>query len=499
MASFVYNPYSNESSSSQWSRYVQQREFTSDITSAIKSQTKAYQTEFRKASEAIHSSIDDAARQQAQAITEAAGLVAGTLEHGFADLTVEMSEINSSITQLGAMTDWRLSEIIDQQRISNLLLENVALLLRIPDVQKERQYHMEQGFKHYKNAVLDADLYEDALENLLEAEKREKTDYVVLHRIGMIYLYAQKFLDLAKAEEYLRRAAKYAVVDSDQSGQRVFNILAGDVRERLSEQYVVPDAIKMIAAESFFQASVSCYAQGKFGDAIELTGKAFSLAPALLEAGFMKAKVLAAEGDESKAVEVLRDVIQAERFYAVKTAAGGDLASKAKVRALLERLRDDAVLQAKDRIERCKAAMIPQSEASITILELERLLGRNSYLDALAALDGLTCERAWNLKRYTGISIEAFIPLENEEAEKEAKRQAEEANRAAEERKRQEQIEHLLSKAKASEERERKKWFSKDYSEAIALYEQAAKLGSKVAKEKATQLMAAKLKNWGIE
>ena len=62
MANFVYNPHSGENPPSQWKRYLQQGEFSSDLTSAIHSQTKVYQTEIQRASDTLGSSLDHAVR-----------------------------------------------------------------------------------------------------------------------------------------------------------------------------------------------------------------------------------------------------------------------------------------------------------------------------------------------------------------------------------------------------------------------------------------------------
>lgn len=402
MASFVYNPFSGESSSSQWNKYLQQREFSSDLTSAIKAQTKTYQSEIRKASAVLEASTDNAAKLQAKATADAAAIVVGKLDEGFADIAQELSQLNYTL-------DWRLGIMIDQQRISNLLLENIALLLRIPDIQKERQYYIEQGFKHYKNAVLDSDLYRDALENLLEAEKREKTDYIVLHRIGMIYLYSKEVSDLPKAEEYFRRAGKYAVVESDPQAARVFNILMGNITENLSSQSNSLNSIKALAADSYFQGGIACYAQGKFAEALEFSSKAFSLIPTILEAGFLKAKSLAASGSESEAAEVVEGLIRTERFYALKTATDGDLAPKTSVQNMLVKLRDEAIRQAKEKIEKCRAKMILQSKATTVLEKIEAAVQENTYLDALTALDELNKERSWIAPFLWGISTPRVI------------------------------------------------------------------------------------------
>jgi len=487
MANFVYNAFSGESSSSQWSNYLQERQYYSDVSSAIKSQTKSYQAEIQNVSATLSSSINDAAALQATAAANAAAAVVSSLDQGFADIAGELDQLNS-------MLDWRLSVTIDQQRISNLLLENVALLLRIPDVQKERQYYIEQGFKHYRNAAIDGDLFEDALENLAKAEKLEKTDYVVLHRIGIIYLYAPKMLDLSQAEAYFRKAAKYAVVESDPIGQRAFNILAGQTNSSLAGQSVTPDAIKTIAGDSYFQAGIACYAQGKFADALELSSRAYRLLPSMLEAGFLKAKALAATGSEVEAAETAQGVIQAERFYAVKTVADGDLASKSTVQQMLLQLRDDAVARAKQRIGQCRASMITQSEADLILCELEALVQRNTYLDALAALDGLTAKRSWKASFLWGgrkpddQSIEEFVPLESVESERHREEEAL--------TKRRQDVEELMFRAWSAEAEQNSKWFGKDFREAIVLYEKAAALGSEEARAAIKRLAGYKNHEW---
>lgn len=365
----------------------------------MKSQLRAYSDVFSKSSDMVNSSIQDAGRQQlnaidaasreqAGAIGEAAELVVGTLEGGFSDLLAKLTEVNQTIehvgtkidqvgtkiNQLGTMIDWRLSAMIDQQRISNLLQENIGLLMQIPDVQKERQYLIEQGFKHYKNAILDQDLFQDALENLLEAEKREKTDYVVLHRIGLIYLYGQGVVDLVKAEAYLRKAAKYAVVESNPSALRLVNILAGDVRQPLSEHQLGLESIKTLAAESYFHASIASYAQGRVAETIELSEKAISLSASMLEADFIRAKALVVLGKSDEAANLIEGLVTRGPFYAIKTAADQDLASSQAVRQTLRLLRDRLVAEAREQISDVKMMLSKTTKSPQLLVVSKRFL-----------------------------------------------------------------------------------------------------------------------------
>jgi hypothetical protein len=372
MATFVYNAYSGIPRESQWRQYLQNSEYVTDIRSAIAAET-----------ESLCASLAGSASSMTEAIV-------GSLESGFDALAFGLSELGASIDALASTLDWRLAAVIDQQRISNLLLQNVAGLLRIPDVQKERQYHIEQGFKHYKNAVLDPDLFSDALRDLLQAEQREPTDYVVLHRIGMILLYAAKEVDLPKAEEYFRKAAKYAVVDSDPKSQTVANLLA-----TLPEQAIHNGATKRLAADSLLQTAIACYVRGKMPDAVDLASRAFSLSKSLAEARFVEAKALAASGRDQDVVPVLMEAVQANRVYAVKALADADLAGQILVQQRLLELSKQTVQFATEKLEECCTQMHVRSQATKLLSQLQHRLNCHTYMDAMAVIDELSVVRPW--------------------------------------------------------------------------------------------------------
>lgn len=213
MAFFYYNQYSGESYDSQWKRYLQEGAYFNDINISL--ETLADQQ-----LKGINKAIQGASKDQVSAIQESTEAICGTLDSGFELLSDTLHEISygiddlsNEVNKLASMLDWNLSLIIEQQRITNLLLGNIAVLLRIPDIQKERQYYIEQGIKFLKKAMFDNDFYEHALNNLLKAKEIEETDFFVLHRIGLIYLYSPKHLDLKEAEKYFKEAAKFAIAE----------------------------------------------------------------------------------------------------------------------------------------------------------------------------------------------------------------------------------------------------------------------------------------------
>jgi hypothetical protein len=154
--------------------------------------------------------ITQASKEQINAINK----LGKSIGRGFDVLSDQMSDINQNLIFLNRNVD----VLIEQQNISNLLLQNIAELLRVPDSEKERQHSIKLGLKFFVNAAKDSDLFADALDELLKAESFMKQDYFVLHRIGCIYLYAEKLIDPVKALDYFIRSAKYASLETDIAG-----------------------------------------------------------------------------------------------------------------------------------------------------------------------------------------------------------------------------------------------------------------------------------------
>ena len=299
--STFYNPYPTGSaqSLSHWANYV------NDATIA------KYQVD------AVGAFVQQASREQIQAIDAASSRISGTLAVGFAAVTEgiqalgrEQAATNRHLAQANESLhriDQRLALLVEEQRIGNVLQENLAQLLRIPDSQKQRQHHLEMGLKFFKNARKDSDLYHDALKELLSAEALLPGDYFVLHRLGMLYLYAPPVLDLTKAADYLAKAGKYAAVESDPEAVRLGNVLQKSIGTRFAAQ-AEPSAkdISLVAADSYHQAAAAQYALGNFPEAAKLIQKAVTLDPEADTHRLFKAKYLAATGQPDQAIEALK-------------------------------------------------------------------------------------------------------------------------------------------------------------------------------------------------
>ena len=391
MAAFYSDP--KKDYSSEWSNYLQNSSYVGDITGALNYQSKE-----------IQNNVNQLSETQSGIVLDSIKAVCGTLESGFEmlsgelqDISFELGEIRSELNSMASMLDWKLSLMIDQQRISNMLMGNITILLRIPDIQKERQDYIEKGLKFFKNARFDDDLFANSRKYLLRAIEIEPEDFFVLHRLGLIYMYSSKFLDLAKAEAYFKRAAKYAIAEANNGSEISTNYLKGDISKGLVEQKTTIDSVRLQAAESYLFLSRCCYIQKKFDESANYAEKAFSLVPQLAEAGFSQAKALAANQKESQAAIVLEQVINVDRYYSLKTLSDPDLAAKKEVQALLLKFQLETTEKAYEIVEQCKQQIINNSIAKVELFKIIRLLQKNSYLSSAKALDLLAEVRSWNL------------------------------------------------------------------------------------------------------
>jgi WD40 repeat protein/tetratricopeptide (TPR) repeat protein len=368
--------------SEQWNRHLQQQEYVNDVTQSIERSIEAYndraastEAALRENTEVVTAAIGDLsdatveaalaqienARQNAASIVGAVYTgslrIAAAVESSTERVATSIKTLEQNVTgtieagsqkaadqirELGAGLDYRLNAIIDQGRVANMLSLNIAELLRVPDFQKERIYYLQQGFKHYQNAAIDPALYENALENLLKAEEREKTDYVVLHRLGMIYLYSRQHCDLDKAENYFERAGRFASIESEPSAIRLARLLTGDVGRDLTDQNADATQLKQLAADSYIQAAFAAHLRNDLPRALQHARRANQLSPESIAAKFTFGKYLAICGEREEATSALKGVMLSNRHYAVVVADDTDLAPRHEIQALLEELRLDS-------------------------------------------------------------------------------------------------------------------------------------------------------------
>jgi len=275
--------------------------------------------------------IQSASKDQIQAINN----LGNVFGQGLEDISEKLSEINITLNFINKNLDL----LIEQQNLTNLLLHNVAELLRVPDSEKERQHCIELGIKFFVNAKKDEDLYEDALEELTKAEALMKQDYFVLHRIGCIYLYVNKFINPEKAFEYFIKAAKYASVESDKDAVKLANILTKNLNSLTTESSKSVEKIGLLAADSYEKSAFSAYVLGRFADAVTYQTKALKFNNSNTYR-FLLAKYQARNGDVKDSIQNLSKCIDQEPVFIKAIIKEIDLLNEPKVLELIGKKND---------------------------------------------------------------------------------------------------------------------------------------------------------------
>jgi tetratricopeptide (TPR) repeat protein len=398
MATFYPQLQSPESLLDQWYRYLKQKPLINNIDDIINEQTKQY-------NKIISNSTD----RQVEVINNSIQTVCGTIEAGFEMLSYDLKEISygindisSEINKVSSILDWKLSTIIENLKLTNLLLGNIAILLRIPDIQKERQDYIEKGLKFFKNASFDDSLYENSLKYLLKAEEIEPEDFFTLHRIGLIYLYSSNHLSPGKAEKYFRDSAKFAVVELNSESIITKNYVQGDPSQKLLNQLLSPENIRIQAAESYLFAGRCCFLQENFNECSILAEKAFELVPDFIDARYLNAQALVLNNKVQESISVLEEIVDRDIHFTLKIAKDPLLIEELEIQIFLKKTKESLHSKAIQLITKCKESKINHSVINIELTKVENLLENDTIIHNHKALSLLELEKE-----------REFAPLEN--------------------------------------------------------------------------------------
>ena len=191
-----------------------------------------------------HHSISEASSQVGRKIQSVASLITSSLDKGFTLMNQRMCEVNDTLhivnaniiegNRLQARTNQEIQSLnknmvvalsainanISQatnflryqlQQVSTIL-QTILDELKIPESQRERRYHIEEGIKYFNMGMKTGDClyFEDALDEFNTAVSTEKKDFFSWYYIGMIHLYSHNHIDIEKAISAFDRYFHYA-------------------------------------------------------------------------------------------------------------------------------------------------------------------------------------------------------------------------------------------------------------------------------------------------
>lgn len=401
MAAFSYNYYSGDSLMNQYRKYLQTQNYVNQIDTAIRETGAMNASVVAIQTSEVQNAIQVSSQKHREAIEQASDAICSTLESGFSDLNYNLENINDGIHGLSNLVGHGFSLIVEGQKITHRYLGQIQNLLRVPDSQKQRVYHIDEGIKYLQNAFrqsTDSDFYTDALEEFKKSEAIERKDFFSLFHIGFIYLKSNKHLDPETSENYFRNSARYYLAEALVGGTNVSNNLLQSHQGFLLE-----------AAEAYLFAAEACYIQEKFSEAVELATEAWKTFPNMTKAGFMQAKYLAANKQVNEAVRILEKAIRINRYLSMEVLPDLDLTSKTEIINLLEKLRVEAVQDAKAKYELCSKVILPNSIAISYLTQIDNLIKLETFLEAKEAIDLLLVSKTWTISSGANITSQGQV------------------------------------------------------------------------------------------
>lgn len=399
MATFYYNESSNKSYLEQWGDHLQNEAFVTDLKKIARQQSNSF-----------NETIKHASQNEVAAIQQSTKSICGSIESGFervndqlGDINWRLNDLNEGLGNLQALLDWKTDVIIEELKISNVFLGNITRLLQIPDSQKQRAYHVEQGLVYLKNAIQEGPkslFYSDAHEELLKAKSIEEKDFFSLHKLGLIHLNSIKYLDPAKAESYFTASARYAKAFASALPANSPNVLSLRVQSDGNQTFTKTSLLEE-ATTALIYASRCCYISQNLNQGIIYAEEALRIEPNNPEAGLQLAKMHSAAGHLSEAADAIERVLKSNYYYAVKVLNDYDLISKLPIQTKLNEITKNTLLIADIEYNKCKDALVPGSQATKKLEAVTAQIIRRDYLSAKMALALLSEKQNWELTTYS--------------------------------------------------------------------------------------------------
>lgn len=307
-------------------------------------------TQFDRTSERVLLELERNAQHRAAETRATQNRMSETLHEMSSTLEYALEGVESGIDQLRSDFNFLLGDVIWKLETQTAQLQELASLVRNP-VDTAATELRKRAEDAYSNGW-----YGEALKDATEAAEKNYRDFTVHRLVGNIYLYHE--VDLPKACESFRRAAKYA--------------LPRDRRQ---------------AAEAHYFAGMSCGLQQLHRDALGEMEIAIDLNAEFYEAVYMASVFSALIGDAERCVRHLKCCIRGDARYherarkdpAFKQVGG---AATAFLRAVLVDIRQrteskrDALAS---RVQRYTAI------SEVARVELGQLAGRIAQLGCSAA------------------------------------------------------------------------------------------------------------------
>lgn len=368
----ILDPYNPITYANQYGNYLQTKEYIKDIRDIV----EYNKVELQKA----YNSSSDQQKKFMESIC-------GKITYAFDEINANFRELLSEVNHMSALIDWKLSALIEQQKITNSILGKILELARIPDSEKARISYLENGMAYlvtaFKENNRNSEYFQDAMECFAKAKAIEAKDHILMSRLGQIHLYSKKYENFQEAENCFLKSAREAHVQASFGGTTIAN--------NLVPKGFDTNAFELIEAEAYLYASRCCQLLDKFSKALEHVNKALIVIPNFPQAKYEKVVILIGLKRDAEAAKLLKVIIEEDYKFAYRVITDKlDIVSK-EVRSTLLAIAQAKYQKAITKINELRSRASSGSAILPILSRIESSISDKSLISshrALLALDG---------------------------------------------------------------------------------------------------------------
>jgi tetratricopeptide (TPR) repeat protein len=354
--------------------------------------------EFHKQNELLK----NLSNEQKQSLKETTNAICGSLENGFSELyninttgfnsiisaiensteeiTEELGEVNRNLEKINSTLSWGFSALIEQMTLTNQKLDQIIHLLNIPDSQKQRKYHIEQGFDFIKKSKINKVFFNKAKQHFEDVIKIEDADYLSLQQLGIIHLYSNELLDLELSEKYFEQSILYS--NSDIGFAR---------NQQNSSSFHFTFNPTKITANSLMHLARNYYIREDYQKAFNTALKGLEIYK-MVGIYFDLSKYSASLNNEEDSLHYLNKAISMDRYIAVKVLTEEKLIKENYVQSFLKNLEIKTTSKALTELNEIEHTAHQNSVFKQEISNIKNLTSNKTYLKSLEALEKIGYE-----------------------------------------------------------------------------------------------------------
>lgn len=309
------------------------------------------------------------------------------LNIGVALVNGNLVRLNNNLIAINRTLSAGFSVLSAQLSIVNARLDSILQELKIPETQRERRYHIQEGMKYLAQATKDDDdlYFEDALDEFNKAIDIENKDFFSHYYAGYIYMFSKEHLNIDKAVDHLRRFIHYA--------KAAFNTASA----------------KSLWDDGCYNLSLCYYIQGRLSEAIQTIAMQTGDSEKVL---LQQAKYLSLGSDAEKhqAIQVVTKILNKNPYAIMLFMQDKDMLMNPYLPEHIDHLRNETYAKAKDlfnKIKDVKGEDVVQIMGDVALFN--DYLTQNTFLSAVAALGCFReQERVWSALKMVDVEGGTF-------------------------------------------------------------------------------------------